>query len=276
VKHRSQTERLTTTGQQKPEAFNLVELLVVVAIIAILAGLLLSAFARTKADAKRVACISNERQLVTALIMYADSDSRQSMCGRKLTRKFYPQTIDENWLLNRENLPVKIFFCPATRNGAEAEKHRRWDKGEQMTIYTDIAHVAASAAAIGGYSYDSLLWFADMENYWNGNLDTDETSRFVEKTLSNIQTYTHVNEAFGMEGRIFGPSRVWLFTDNDCAGDNGYNRYWPEPINNHGAAGGNTAFGDGHVEWIPRRDYVYKHEASQDNNRTRETPTPIP
>ena len=53
------------------QAFTLIELLVVIAIIAILAAILFPVFAQAKEAAKKTACISNQKQLVTAVILYA-------------------------------------------------------------------------------------------------------------------------------------------------------------------------------------------------------------
>jgi prepilin-type N-terminal cleavage/methylation domain-containing protein/prepilin-type processing-associated H-X9-DG protein len=63
----SQRRRLT----HSTTAFTLIELLVVIAIIAILAAILFPVFAQAREKARQAACISNLKQLGTAIMMYA-------------------------------------------------------------------------------------------------------------------------------------------------------------------------------------------------------------
>jgi prepilin-type processing-associated H-X9-DG protein/prepilin-type N-terminal cleavage/methylation domain-containing protein len=61
----------------RTSAFTLVELLVVVAIIALLVGILLPALARARAQAQEVQCMSNMRQWGMGLQMYVDQNKGQ-------------------------------------------------------------------------------------------------------------------------------------------------------------------------------------------------------
>ncbi|MBQ7257504.1 MAG: prepilin-type N-terminal cleavage/methylation domain-containing protein [Abditibacteriota bacterium] len=54
------------------KGFTLIELLVVIAIIAILAAILFPVFAQAREKARQASCLSNMKQLGTALVLYID------------------------------------------------------------------------------------------------------------------------------------------------------------------------------------------------------------
>jgi prepilin-type N-terminal cleavage/methylation domain-containing protein len=73
---------LSSSSRRGPiRAFTLIELLVVIAIIAILAAILFPVFQKVRENARRTACLSNEKQLGLGFIQYTqDADEQLPYC----------------------------------------------------------------------------------------------------------------------------------------------------------------------------------------------------
>ena len=67
--------------------FTLLELLIVIAIIAILAGMLLPVINNAREKANAIACVSNQKQIQQALIGYVDDNRESFPCYGKGKRE---------------------------------------------------------------------------------------------------------------------------------------------------------------------------------------------
>jgi prepilin-type N-terminal cleavage/methylation domain-containing protein len=131
-------------GKWCPTAFTLVELLVVIAVIAILAALLLPALARAKLSGQRISCLNNLRQLSLARRIYTDDNA-----GKLILSAADEDSVDPTiWSGN-----ARVLICPSTQVPKSPQAENGW--GNAATTY--FGSGPNSPAIPGSYAINGWL-----------------------------------------------------------------------------------------------------------------------
>ena len=176
------------------KAFTLIELLVVIAIIAILAAILFPVLAAAKERAKSATCISNLRQMGSAMNLYLADNDDTFHKGKGLTSSgeygFGPHNDLNGW----QNWPyfygpyvqnVQVFDCPSSPIATDDLKKANWANNGNY-----------------GYNYSGLTGDEGMPPRIASTLETAEVYAFFDsatpQTVAGPNTWPYFLEQLGL------------------------------------------------------------------------------
>ena len=225
------------------KGFTLIELLVVIAIIAILAAILFPVFAQAREKARQTSCLSNLKQIGTALQLYIDDFDQTYPCAQSwynndhyMTSPFYrmraygiPMTAKDPAKDTGDGFKSNFLTCPTNRSA--------WNGDPNMLFGYYISYYPRSCDASYGYNAASS----------------------VETFNSGYGLGCYIGDASGKEycraePEINSPAATFAFMDaryNPWIFEGYYYACW---CHNTGV---NIVFADGHAKWYkPSVAYV--------------------
>ncbi len=203
--------RMIVRFRNSADGFTLIELLVVIAIIAVLAAILFPVFAQAREKARQTACLSNCRQIGTALMMYTqDYDEKYPQEHRstsnpvvedssaQLETEDYGSPFDKilPYIAGKDSGKTQLFVCPS-----DPDPH-----GKAITDSAGncLSNAAPPPGPLGSYILNAYYLFGAtlaqidtpaqsiyiMERRSDGNKTTDFCDVHYHPWLSEIELPT--------------------------------------------------------------------------------------
>ena len=218
-------------------AFTLIELLMVIAIIAILAAMLMPALSRSKEAAKKISCLNRSRQLGIAMLMYVDDNAN-----------FYPpRTFTNTWpvLLRDGFANLDMLQCPSdapnpasfTNSPTITEQAPRsyilngwndyfkdrvtdfpnwYEYGDSaLTMPQNAVHLPSDTVVFGEKGHDWADYYMDYEEYDDlEKLDQSKHSSGDKKGAGGSNyAFADGSARYLKFGLVLSPLNLWGVTD---------------------------------------------------------------
>lgn len=202
--------------RKEREGFTLIEILVVIAIVAILAAILFPVFARARENARRSSCASNLKQLALSVLQYAmDNDGR--LVPYSLGSDESRLDPIQPYIKNRQ-----IVYCP------NAPRFTNTTPNAYATHYGFPAITSTAVICAVPYNATTPVTTA-MDSVPNASL-----------TALLAETYYPYSNYYETRGWGFSAFHAWTGTA------------LPLCMMDRHMGGGNYAYFDGHVKWLKK------------------------